>query len=48
MSSSATPLDPKDLSDADLLREYQKTDGEPGDPVTDALLAATARRELDI
>lgn len=37
-----------ELSDADLLREYQETGGEPGDPVADALIAEIERRQLDI
>lgn len=40
--------DPKDLSDTDLRRAYLETDGEPGDPVADALLVEIERRELDI
>lgn len=34
-------------SNADLLRAYQRTDGEPGDPEADALLAEIERRGLD-
>lgn len=45
--AKSTP-EPAELSDADLLREYQKTDGEPGNPVADALIAEIERRQLDI
>ena len=36
------------MSDAALLAAYERTDGEPGDPETDALLAEIHRRELDL
>lgn len=36
------------FSDADLFAAYQRTDGEPGNPEADALLAEIKRRELDI
>lgn len=38
---------PRDLNDADLLRAYQRTTGEPGDPVADALEKEIERRGLD-
>lgn len=34
--------------DADLLRAYQLTGGEPGDPAVEALLSEIHRRGLDI
>jgi hypothetical protein len=40
--------DPADLSDEELLRAYQRTTGEPGDPEADALLAEIWKRELDV
>lgn len=40
--------DPQTLSDEALLRAYQATTGEPGDPEADALLAEIERRNLDI
>ena len=36
------------LPDAELLRAYQRTTGEPGDQAADALLAEIGRRELAI
>jgi len=36
------------MPDPELLRAYQRTTGEPGDPVADALLAEIERRELDV
>jgi len=36
------------MSDADLLAAYQRTSGEPGDVIADALLAEIERRNLDI
>jgi len=44
----AATRDPKDLSDEDLRRAYLATDGEPGEPVADALAAEIERRHLDI
>ncbi len=40
--------DPVEVSDADLLAEYQLTVGEPGDPDVEAILAEIERRGLDI
>ncbi len=45
--SDAASIDPRDLSDAELLREYQKTDGEPGNAWAMALLDEIDRRKLD-
>jgi hypothetical protein len=36
------------LPDADLLRAYQHTSGEPEDPSADALLAEIELRNLDV
>lgn len=36
-----------ELSDADLLAAYQRTAGEVGDPIADALAAEIERRKLD-
>jgi hypothetical protein len=36
------------MSDADLIAAYQRTSGEPGDTVADALLAEIERRDLDV
>jgi len=36
------------MADADLLRAYQRTDGVPGNPAADALLAEIERRGLDL
>jgi hypothetical protein len=38
----------EDLSDADLLAAYQRTNGEPGNAEADALLAEIERRGLDV
>ena len=35
------------LSDRELLDAWGKSDGEPGDPEADALIAEIARRHLD-
>ena len=39
--------DPLEVCDAELLAEYQRTDGEPGNPAADAILAEIRRRHLD-
>ncbi|WP_199860852.1 hypothetical protein [Sphingomonas aurantiaca] len=36
------------MPDADLLAAYQRSSGEPGDVIADALLAEIKRRNLDI
>jgi hypothetical protein len=36
------------MSDRDLLKEYQRSGGEPGDPDVEAILAEICRRGLDI
>lgn len=36
------------LLDAELVAAYQRTDGEPGNPEADALLAEIERRGLDL
>lgn len=36
------------MEDAELLAAYQRTSGEAGDPVADALLVEIERRGLDI
>ena len=36
------------MADADLLRAYQRTDGVPGNPVADVILAEIERRNLDV
>lgn len=36
------------MTDEFLLRAYQRTTGEPGDPEADALLAEIERRGLDV
>jgi len=49
---SAVPVEqlvPVDAwSDAQLLQQYQKTSGEPGDVAADTLLAEIQRRNLDV
>jgi hypothetical protein len=40
--------DPVEVSDSDLLAEYQRSGGEPGDPDVDAILDEIIRRGLDI
>lgn len=40
--------DPVEVSDAELLAEYQRTDGEPGNPIVDAIVAEIERRGLDV
>lgn len=40
--------DPVEVSDRDLLAEYQATSGEPGDPEVEAILAEIEKRGLDI
>lgn len=39
---------PADMTDQDLLAAYQRTNGEPGDPEADELLAEIERRNLDV
>lgn len=39
---------PADMTDADLLAAYQRTDGESGNAEADALAAEIERRGLDI
>jgi hypothetical protein len=41
-------IDPRELSDRDLLAAYQRTNGEPGNAEADALLAEIERRNLDL
>lgn len=40
--------DPVEVTDADLLAEYQRSGGEPGNPDAEAILAEIQRRNLDI
>jgi hypothetical protein len=40
--------DPVEVSDCDLLAEYQRSGDEPGDPDVDAILDEIIRRGLDI
>lgn len=40
--------DPAGVSDAELLAEYQRSGGEPGNPEVEAILAEIERRGLDI
>jgi hypothetical protein len=40
--------DPVEVCDRDLLAEYQRTSGEPGDPEVEAILAEIEKRGLDI
>ncbi len=42
------PIAPADMTDTDLRRAYLATDGEPGDPVADGLIAEIEQRQLDI
>jgi len=42
------PAQVAEMPDAELLRAYQRTTGEPGDAAADALLAEIQRRELDV
>jgi hypothetical protein len=46
----SSPLDdpPELLSDRDLLAEYQRIGGEPGDLEVEAILTEIQRRNLDI
>ena len=46
MIDPATP--PVQLSDHELVEDYEKSSGEPGDPVADNLLAEIQHRELDV
>ena len=39
---------PEDLSDVELFEAYERTNGEPGNPEVEALLAEIKRRNLDI
>ena len=40
--------DPVEVSDAELLAEYQKTGGDPADPAVEAIVREIERRGLDI
>lgn len=40
--------DPVEVSDAELIAEYQATDGDPGDPDIEAIVLEIERRGLDI
>lgn len=42
------PIDPKQMSDRDLVAAYVMTEGDPDDPRAEALLAEIERRNLDI
>ena len=39
--------DPVEVSDAELVAKFQITDGKPGDPALEAILAEIQRRGLD-
>lgn len=39
---------PGQMTDRELLAAYQRTNGEPGEPEADALLAEIERRNLDL
>lgn len=38
---------PSTMSDTELVKAYQETTGEPGDPWVEALVEEMARREVD-
>ncbi|MDY7525358.1 hypothetical protein [Sphingomonas sp. 10B4] len=40
--------DPVEVSDAELIAEYQKTDGDPANPDVEAIVREIERRGLDI
>ncbi len=40
--------DPVEVCDAELLAEYQKSDGNPADPAVEAIVREIERRGLDI
>jgi hypothetical protein len=44
----ADSLDPATLTDDELVEAYERTSGEPGDEVAEALLAEIQRRGLDV
>ncbi|WP_156357876.1 hypothetical protein [Sphingomonas sp. Leaf62] len=48
MTMDDLPTPVAEMTDAALRRAYLSTDGEPGDPVPDALIAEIERRCLDI
>ncbi len=49
MNNDSPPLAmPTALTDAELIAAFLATDGEPGDPLADALLAEIERRGLDV
>jgi hypothetical protein len=39
--------DPVEVSDSDLLAEYQRSGGEPGDPEVEAIVTEIQRRNLN-
>jgi hypothetical protein len=39
--------DPVEVSDSDLLAEYQRSGGEPGDPEVEAIATEIQRRNLN-
>jgi len=41
-------VDPASLSDADLIKAYQESGGEAGDPRADELADEISRRNLDL
>jgi hypothetical protein len=47
---ASTPINdaPADLCDRDLLAAYQRTNGAPGDPEVEAIIAEIENRGLDI
>lgn len=42
------PPEPSALSDDELIREFDHTSGEAGDPEVEALIEEIERRELDL
>jgi hypothetical protein len=46
--SAAKHPEPSSLSDEALIAAWLATDGEPGDPVADAIAAELERRGLDV
>ena len=40
--------EPRDMTDRQIKERYEQTNGRPGNPIADALLAEIKRRSLDL
>ena len=41
-------MSPAEMTDSELIEAFERTDGKPGSPEVDALIAEIERRNLDL